>query len=196
MASCATSTRITGSWKNPKETPKNYKSVLVIALTGNVVAKSTLENDLADVLSKNGMMVTKGMEVMPPSFTKDKPNKEAIMSKVKTNGAEGILTVSIIKEETESRYVPGTYGYEPFPRYSYYGDFWGYYDYWYPYSYTPGYYTEDKIYYLETNFYDASTEALLWSAQSETYNAESLANVSREFAELIETKLKQDKILL
>lgn len=195
IISCSPSTIITGSWKNPKALTKSYKNVLVVALTGNNIARATIENNVASVLMKNGAIVSKGMEIIPPDFTQDKPDKEILLNKVQSNGVEGILTISLNKKETESRYVPGYYGYEPMARFSYYGDFWGYYNFWYPYYYNPGYYAQDEIYYWETNFYDVQTEALLWSAQSETYNPESLTSFSKEFAEIIVKELKQNMIL-
>jgi hypothetical protein len=35
----------------------------------------------------------------------------------------------------------------------------------YPVVYTPGYYTFEKVYYLESNFYDLASDKLLWSVQ-------------------------------
>lgn len=196
LISCrTTATTITGDWKNPAVEEKQYDHILVVALVQNINAKSTVENDLARELREQGVNASTGMEVFPPSLEDGFSDKQSILNYVRNNGAEAILTVSLIDEETESRYVPGTYSYAPYPMYNYYGMFWGYYSYWYPRVYSPGYYTEDKVYYIETNLYDADTERLVWSAQSETYNPSSLDSFSEDFAKLIATRLTEENVL-
>lgn len=196
LAACSASTEITGSWKNPAAATNNLSNILVTALSDNTPARQTVENDLAAALSQNGIKAEKSIDVLPPSFTKgDKPDKDVLLDKVRGTGVTAILTVALINKETENRYVPGNYGYEPIPRFGYYGRFWGYYTNWYPTLYSPGYYTEDKVYFIETNLYDANTEELLWSAQSETYNPNSLSTFSKEFAGVVIAKMKQDGVI-
>jgi hypothetical protein len=48
--------------------------------------------------------------------------------------------------------------------------------------YSPGYYTTDKTYYIETNFYDLEEDLLLWSIQSEAYNPSSLDSWFDEYS--------------
>src|SRR5687767_8008185 len=105
LVGCYPSTQITGSWKNPKQQDKNYTTLFIAALTGNNIAKSTIENDLQAELSKHGVKTTKSMDEFPPNFSNDSIPKEEMMKRVKKNGEEAILTVSLLKKETESRYV-------------------------------------------------------------------------------------------
>src|SRR5690606_23752299 len=106
-----------------------------------------------------------------------------------------ILTVALIDKETETRYVPGNAGYAPMPRFGYYGTFWGYYNTWYPTLYSPGYYEGEKVYFIETNLYDADTEELLWSAQSETYNPRNLPDFASTFADVVVSRMERDDLL-
>jgi hypothetical protein len=146
-------------------------------------------------LSASGVKTLKGMEAIPPAFLDNKEfDKEVLLEKIRKTGAEGIITVTLFDKETETRYVPGSYGYTPLTRYRYYGRFSGYYTTWYPTVYTQGYYAQDKIYFMEINLYDATSEELLWSAQSETYNPSSLAQFSKEFAEMIVNKMREDGV--
>lgn len=193
MTSCTSTSKITGSWKSPKQSDKIYKTIFIAALTGNTVAKSTIENDLAQVLSKYGVNAAKSIDEFPPNFKSDSVNKDALMSRVKRKGSEAILTVSLLKKETESRYTRGAYA--PMGHFGYYGNFGSYYNNWYPYAYNDSYYTKDEIYYLETNLYDSATEELVWSAQSQTYSFSGLTDHSKEFSKLIADKLKADGIL-
>lgn len=196
LCACFPSTQITGSWKNPNLANKPYTTVFVAAMTSNTIAKSTLEKDIATVLTKNGIAVIKSVDEFPPALFKDSITKEALIDKVRKNKNEAILTISLLKKTSESRYVRGSYAYAPMTRYGYYGSFGGYYTYWYPYAYSPGYYTEDDIYYLETNLYDSASELLIWSAQSETYSYGGLASFSKELANTIVGQLRKDHVLL
>jgi hypothetical protein len=137
------------------------------------------------------------MESFPPSFSddaKDIDNSD-MLDKIRKTGVDGIITIALIDKETENRYVPGDYGYAPVTRFRYYGRFSGYYTMWYPTMYSPGYYEQNKIYFIEVNFYDANSEELVWSAQSETYNPSSLGQFSKEFAAVIVSKMQQDGVL-
>ena len=191
LASCADTTMITGSWKSPAVQSKGYQSFLVAALTSHAVAKASVENDITELMDKYPVKTYKGIDLFPPSATGSDSNRVTLMKKVRGMDIAAILTISVLKKETESRYVRGAYDPEVYP---YYGSFWGYYSYWYPYSYSQGYYDE-KIYYIETNLYDVKTEKLMWSAQSRTYDLLDLPSFSKEFASSIVSKLREDGIL-
>ena len=150
---------------------------------------------MAASLSKAGYRTVKSFDILPPFTGGATPTKEELFSKITESGADAILTVALIDKETETRYVPGNAAYAPMPRFGYYGSFWGYYNTWFPTLYSPGYYEEEKTYFIETNLYDASTEQLLWSGQSETYNPSSLEMFSREFSKVVVSKMADDGIL-
>jgi hypothetical protein len=60
---------------------------------------------------------------------------------------------------------------------------------------TPGYYTNDKTYYIEGNLFDASTGKILWSMQSDAYNPAGIKSFSREYAELVIYQIKKEGYL-
>src|SRR5436853_2837133 len=151
---------ITGTWKSPSYSSKSYETILVTALTNHAVPKATVENDMAVLLSKNSVSAYKSIDLFPPDITNSDSDKVTIMRKVQGMNIDAILTISMLKQETETRYVNRQAVYDPFA-YNYYRNFWGYYSYWYPYSYSPGYYDE-KVYFIETNLYDVKTEDLVW----------------------------------
>lgn len=197
LAACQPATEITGSWKNTQATANTERinTILVTALTARTNVRQQVEGDIAAALEKRGYKTVKSFDVLPP-FTEGKtPDKDALFSKINETGAHAIMTVALIDKETENRYVPGGAGYTPIPRFGYYGSFWGYYNNWYPTLYSPGYYEEEKIYFIETNLYDARTEDLLWSGQSETYNPSSLDSFSRDFAQVVVSKMENDGLL-
>jgi hypothetical protein len=86
-------------------------------------------------------------------------------------------------------YNPGTV-YAPV-NYGYYGSFYGYYNYYYPVVYSPGYYSVDKTFYLECNLYDLAADKLLWSIQSEARNPKDLHSWFKAYANMLISHLKQ-----
>jgi len=185
---------ITGTWKSPALDLKNYENFLVAALTNNTVGKSAVENNLAEMLGKYQIAASKGIDVFTPEASNSDSDLVRIQNNVHSEGFDAILAVSLLKKETESRYVRDRYAlYDPF-HYDHYQSFGGYYSYWYPYTYNPDYYTE-KVYYIETNLYDAKTEKLVWSAQSKTYYMDDLSSFSKGFAKSIVAQLRKDGII-
>lgn len=194
--SCATPTEIIGSWKNPDQTVKSYHNIFIAALTAQTVVKSKIESALKVALAKQNVSSVKSIDEFPPHFMKDTVSKDVLLSSVNKKGADAILTITMLKKETASRYVPGGPVYNPYPAYGYYRSFYGYYSYWYPYAYNSGYYEASDIYYFETNLYDARTDELIWSAQSETYTYDGLSEVSGDLAQVIVNKMKNDGVLI
>ncbi|MDX5436053.1 MAG: hypothetical protein LPK03_02600 [Pontibacter sp.] len=193
---CVPTTRITGTWKNPEVSARNYDKIVVAALTDNVRARQTAETDMQQQLQQHGVDAARSIDMFPPTMSsKGGPDVNQLLEKVKAQGYGAIMTVALIDEETETRYVPGTYGYAPMMTYGWYGRFRGYYSYWYPTLYDPGYYTEEKVYFVETNLYDVGTENLLWSAQTQSHSPASLRKASATMAEITVNQLAQDNLI-
>lgn len=193
---CTPATRITGTWKSPEAPSERYDKVVVAALTDNVRAREKVEADMQAQFQMRGVAVTKSIDLFPPSASsKNGPDVNLLIEKLKNDDYDGIITVALIDEKTETRYVPGNYGYAPITRFGWYGRFRGYYTYWYPTLYDPGYYTEDKVYFLETNLYDETSGNLVWSAQSQSYSPASLRKASEYLAEITVNRLAQDGLI-
>lgn len=185
IAGCSPATEITGTWSDPQAQNINYDNVIVVAMTDRVNIKQSVENAMAEELRAQGVNATTSLEQFPPRFRDGMvDSKDELMNFVNQNRFDGILTVAVVDEETETRYVPGGAGYAPIGLFGYYGGFWPYYTHWAP-MYQPGYYEEDRVYFIETNLYDADSEQLVWSAQSETVNPSELDRFSSQFAETI-----------
>ncbi len=193
---CASSTQLTGSWKNPEATGKTYNNIVVAALTENILVRQEVEQDLVNELNAKGLNAIKSIDVFPPHTSSEKqPDVNQLLENMRGKNYDAILTVALVDEKTQTRYVPDNVGYSPVTRYSWYGRFRGYYTYLYPVLYEPGYYTEDKIYYLETNLYDVNTDHLLWSAQSRSYSPGSLRKAAEKLAEITVNKLAEDNLI-
>ncbi len=190
------STVVTGTW-NKDNQEKTYDDIMVAALTSSENSKFTIENEMVQNLREEGVDAEQSMNKISSEIINDNKQQEEMLNTIRDEGTDAILTVSIIDKNTETRFVPGTTpAYSPLAYNGYYGTFWDYYNYWYPQVGTPGYYTQDKVYFMETNLYDAETEELVWSAQSRTYNPEDLQNFSDDFAEEIIDQLEDENIIL
>ena len=195
IGACSPSTKIIGSWTGPNTPSEPYKSVFVTAISENLVARQTIENDIDAMLEKAGVEAESSFEIIPPGFKATPENKEATVVAIREGGSEAILTVALLDQTSETRYVPGSTMYSPMGYGGYYGRFYGYYSYYNPVMYSPGYYSTDKSYYLEINLYDANTEELVWSAQSETTNPSSIETFSNSFAQLVVNRLIKDGLI-
>jgi len=186
-----TSTVITGSWEK-SDVDKIYDNLVVEAFTAKEEVEEALELHMAQKLNEKGIYATINEELLPPAPVENDQDKQGVMDNVRRNGADGILTISIINREAESRYVPGFQTYAPYPRFPYYRSFWRYYNYWYPYFHKPGYYRSENVYYIETNLFDAESEELIWSVQSKTYEQANLEIFSKDYAkEVVELMIRE-----
>ena len=143
------------------------------------------------------LKVYKSIDAFPPNFeTANTKNPKAILDRIKqTSDADVIMTVALVDKETEERYVPGSFAYDPLLRFGYYGRYSLYWGYRAPLYFDPGYYVTYKTYYLETNLYDAKTEELIWSAQSATYNPSNMNDFLKGYLKSIEKKLISDGVI-
>jgi hypothetical protein len=200
LISCGPTQKITSSWINPeiKERPK-YTKIFIMALAQNQSYKATIEQDLAYAANAKKLQVIKSSEFFQPNFTSSGSNtpvdKEVILKKVREAGCDVIMTVALVDKKSETRYVPGTTTYSPYMGYGGMGayGFGGYYGYAYPSMYsTPGYYTEDKTYFMQANLFDAASEKLIWAAQSEAYDPTKISTFSKDYADLLVERLNRD----
>ncbi len=195
--SCGTGQQVINSWVNSNaDTSKEYSKVFIIALTQNEPARNIIEGDLNKMIRDLGKETVLSSNVFPGTFTEGTaPTKEAVINKFKELNCDLVFTVSLLNSKTETRYVPGSVGYAPYPAYGYYRGFGFYYNYWAPTVYSPGYYETDKVYYIEANLFDADSQGILWSVQSETYNPSNIKEFSANYSRLIVDQARKDGII-
>lgn len=197
MFSCSPITRVTGSWTDPAAKGKmlSGQTIFIASLTKNIKVRTELENGFTELMATKNVKTVKGNDYFNPEFYKKIPSEKQLQTQIKDSGAGYILTISMINKNSETRYVPGTRGYAPYPYFGWYGGFYSYYNYWYPMFYEPGYYVTDKTYFMETNLYDLSTNKIVWSAQSETVNPGSIDNFVRTYPKVLVDQLVKDGLL-
>ena len=195
MQACGPSQQITSYWANKEAIPdKPYETIYIMAITQNENMEPVVENELADILISRGRKVRLNSEIYPPSFSAVKQlSKEQLIETIANTESEAVLTLAVLDTKTETTYNQGSY-YAPMS-YGYYGSYYGYYNHYYPVVYSPGYYSEDKTYYIETNFFDVETDQLLWSIQSSAHNPSDLDSFFKEYAATIINKLHDEGLI-
>ncbi|WP_194778322.1 hypothetical protein [Pararhodonellum marinum] len=195
VLSCSTTSTIIGSWKSPEANQSGYKNLFVKALIDdNFIVRQTIEDDLDQILIKNGIQATSNLNEVKQGLVLTEDTKEQVIDEIQKSGKDGILTISVIDQTSETRYVPGTTYYNPM-MYGGYARFGGYYSMYAPMNYSPGYYDTDKNYYVEINLYDSETRTLVWSAQSKTTNPTSIEKDARQFSESVVNQMVKEQII-
>jgi hypothetical protein len=204
-------TNITGSWKDP-ETTTTYKDFMIVVLSKNLPVRSTFEGDISRKLKAEDVKASKSLDIIPHTEKVETiEDKKAAVEKIQSLGHDAIITVTLVKQTEENRYIPGqtqyqptTIGvgtgyYNPVTRESQGGGNYGAFGVYYmaaskAYS-TDGYYTVDKNYFVQTNMFDTKTAKLVWSAQSETFNPGDLSKASGDFSYVMVEALKKSGLL-
>ena len=199
--SCSTTkVRVIGTWVNKEKVPAlkgKVTSVFINVMTQNEVVKSALENDLADAAAAKGIKSEKSYYIFGPVRSRESlPPTELILKNIRSLGCNVIFTVVLMDQKSETRYVQGSgvSAYAPYPHYGYYGSFGSYYGY-SSTVYTPGYYTEDKTYYIESNLYDATTEELLVSMQTKVVNPSEIEKSGKQYTKALIQELENQGLL-
>ena len=197
ILSCTPTKETTGVWVNKEKAQgKKFTKLFIIVISGDLEARSLMENDLAEIATARGLQVVKSIDVMPPSLkTAVKPTKEEIVAKVKESGCDGVFVASLLKKEEDVRYTPGSSAYAPTSYYTYTGNFFGYYNHFYPTVNTPGYYSKEKSYFMQSNLYDVATEDIMWSVQSVVFDPSNVAKFSKAYTKELVSQLKNEQLI-
>jgi len=197
LSACGPQQKIASYWVNKEALPKGpYKSIFVIAMTENKSAQSHIESKMADVLNSRGRKAVLFTDLFPPSFTgKAQLSKEELAEKIAGVGCDGVITMALLDVTTVETYQPPVVSSAPVG-YGYgYGGYYGFYNNYYPVVYSSGYYSIDKTYLIETNFYDVGTDELIWSIRSEAYNPVDLETWFNGFSRLLLDKLRKEGLI-
>jgi hypothetical protein len=188
FAACAT-TSVKAVWKD--EAYQNQpKKVLVISMFKNETARRMVEDEFRKHLRYRGIDSAPGYEVFPGS---ELPTKETIVEKVRSDGFDSLLLIRLIDTRTEQRTITtGPTTYAP----AHYGmPMTGYYNQGYQAYYSSTYQVEDRYATVQSNFYDAATERLVWTATSDTWLADSDQKTVKTFVSVMMESLQKQKIV-
>jgi len=175
MFACGPSTKLEKSWADPSFSlkPSPYKKVLVVAPLKDESSQRIAEDKIVKQI-KTGTGI-QSYTYLKPSDTDPKILNEKLLK----DGFDGVIVMHLKDVEKSVSYNPGT---------SYGG--------WYGYrSYTPGYYSEDKTFLVETNMYSVKDDKLMWSGTTSSLNPASFEKSMDEIIYAIKTELQKKGIL-
>jgi len=195
LVSCESTQQITGSYVNKEAVPdKAFKKVFLMVMAHEDAPRAVVENQLADAAATQGIEVVKSSNVFPIGFLTGKPGKDVFAEEIRKHGCDAVFTVTLLHEQTQDRYVPGSRG-APYVNYPFYGTYYSYYDYRYSNVYNPGYYTTDQTYFIEGNLYDLNTEKLIWSLQSKSYDPGTITAFAKTYADMVVYQLNKEGLV-
>ena len=189
------SQKITTSWINPEAGSKGpYESIFVMVMAQSNAASFDIEDRMAETFASRGRKSVVSSSVFPAQLSAaESLTRDQMADAIKRTGCDAVFIIAVLDVLSVETYNPGT-AYYPM-NYGMYGSYYGYYSHYYPQVYSPGYYSTDKTYYIETNFYDVASDQLLFSIQSEAYNPSSLDSWFREYTYLLTNELKSEGLI-
>lgn len=196
LASCS-STRFVDSWKNNEVTVFSPKKLLVIGITDNLTARKIFEEELRLAFIRKGINAFESTEIIDESFLDTKRSEEEIQEMTDEIIEQGFDAVAITaikgvddKVDYRSDYYDIRYGWYRFGRY------------WYLYQdvyHTPGYYSQYKVYHVETAVYDLlgeENQALVWVGSFDIMDPTSITITVDDYVERIIKQMERDGLLL
>jgi len=186
LVSCGPSTKIEKSWMEPgaSVTASAPNKTLVIAMVKDETSRRVIEDHLVKRIG--------GTSVSSYTLVSTDMLKEAsdeALKKIVTDGKfTHILLMRLADVEKETSYVPGTTT-------SFYGGYGRYYGYGAGMYSSPGYYTTDKNYFVETTVYSINPDKLIWTGTTKTVNPSKLEKTVNDIADVVAEKMKKDGFL-
>ena len=212
ISSCSGSlTDLSGTWKKPGFSGKKFNKILVVAISNDLVKRSTIESALAKELKQDGINATTSTSVLDLSSIEkssdgkiDSTKLAGVKKSLGDAGYDGAIVISLLDIKEKTDYVPGQTYYQP-NYYGYYGNY-GYGSYafngFYNYSFntysvvnTPGYYVQKTNIFIETRLFDLANDDMVWASQSETLNPANLKDFASSYSIALATALIDKKVV-
>jgi hypothetical protein len=186
LIACSPSTKLVKSWAKPgvSITQGTSNKVLVIGMVKDDAGRRVVEDQLVKKM-KNAVA---SYTLVPSS--KIQATTNADLAKIVRDGQfTHVLMLVLADIQDETYYVPGT------TSMTYYGGYYGYYGYGASMYSTPGYYTTDKIYSVETTVYSVNPDELIWTGTTQTVNPANMQRTIDDVAEVVGYEMKKSGFL-
>lgn len=166
---------------------------MVLALThsrDNPVQEQ-MERHLTGDLKALGYDAISSMKEYGANFF-DSLDEKTVISKLHNDQINAILTIVLLNKSMESYDVLWNIFFSPYVIYD--NDFWDYYNATH-YKYDPRYYQEHTTWYWQSNLYDATSKALLYSVQTQSFDPSSTEKLSHRYGKRIIQNMIKNKVL-
>jgi len=180
---CVTPTTIQSSWADPTFDRGPFRRVAVVALFDTDAESRSFEQQAKRALESKGADAVEAFTIVGEERMLE---QNALRGKLADANVDAILIYRLIavderqyyRPPTPSMRMPGGFGHgDPFywhyhPRADYYSDPRSdYYSYWrstWDVTHSPGYWESHSFVVVESSFYDADKDELVWTAKTET----------------------------
>ena len=186
LSGCGKSTELTHVWADPQGMDPPIDKMLIVGVTDEEAKRRSFEDQFVAELKKEGITAVSSAEAFGPG----RKDSTIIHDYVVQNDIDAILVTRLLGVDTQQQYVAGTTYWQP----SYYGGFYGYYNYGYSVYTTPGYWNEYTVLRLETIIYRSDAQ-MLWAANSETFDPGSESSVISALANAVIMDLDRRNLL-
>ena len=187
LASCAT-TEIISDWKDDTYTGGHINSVMIVGVSNDKNKRKIFERAFVKQFRLNGIKGVASIDVISQG---EELNKDTIKGVAHRVGADSVIITHLVSVDKKETYHPPTYEYRsdfPYPMGpAYYRT--------YTRVSVPGYYTDTKTVFLESNLYETKTEKLIWSAHSKTISQDSKFEIIEDVCKAVMTNLRKNGLL-
>ena len=206
MTACSASNNITDSWKEPRVEAADFSKLAILVMSPNISTRTISEYAVYDEF-KEKFKVIPTFDIFPfagqiNELTKDMSDEEVgemIRRKIEEHSIDGLLIISVLSEQKEQRYVPGSSVSISVPNVAYspvYGQ--PYYSYFSGVSATvwdSGYYTTYSTYFIESNLYDTETGNLIYTAQSRISDPQSIGKEAQNLGKSLYYDMLKKRVM-
>ena len=162
--------------------PQN--KVIIVALVKDEISRRVIEDELEKRIKATSVPSYRFLTMEMIKVASD----EALSRMITKENFTHVLLMRLADIEKETSYVPGSTT-------AYYGGWGMYYGYSAAMYSSPGYYTTDKNYFIETTIYSVNPNKLLWTGTTKTVNPSNLEKAVNQIADAVVAKMKSDKFL-
>ncbi len=176
------STKITNSWREPNKQlyTGEWNKILVVALLKNETNRRKVEDELLNYLNGKGIVSYKYLN---DNF--NKIDEDKFRNKIKADGFDGAITMRLIDVDKEKVFIPEQHNLYP----NYYQNFCCHYQQGLISYSTPGYYSMNKTFIVETVVYSIKEDKIIWSGITKSFNPDGVVNMTSDISKLIYKKM-------
>ncbi len=194
FSGCGVSTQLTSSWKAEETISPKLKRIVVLGLIRDNEGslRETMEHHLVDDLKALGYDAVCSCNEYNPKLFENMSEQQAI-DKLRNAGVDAVLTIVLLNKTRERYYIPQRVQYSAFEYAQ--NRFWNYSRFMFDRIYSDEYYVTDTKYYWESNLYDLAGNKLFYSAQSQSFDANSTNKLGHEYGQVIIKDLVKKNVL-
>lgn len=186
LSGCS-ATKLEMVWHDSSAHKGPLRKVLVLGLSDKESRRRAFESQFSDHFQKAG--VTAIASVGKVNLGSD-VSKDEVVAQIKSQDVDAVVVSRFLGVDTQTHVTPPSV--TTFPETMTFGR---YYATAQREVYTPGYSTQFSVYRIETNIYDATTEALIWSGTSATTDPGSADYLIKSVATAIIKDLRKQGLI-